>query len=160
MKRTCLGFTLIELLVTISIIGIIFGIGVAQYNRFTRRQILVQATQELKSNLRFVQDKAMAGEKDVDVCGSGSGATPLDGWYLAPGGGGYVIFGRCGGIDFGSKTANLSGRGVSISPFPAIRFKPLGQGVVGATTITLTLSSSGETQSVTVTETGEIRYED
>lgn len=157
-----LGFTLIELLVTISIVGIIFALGVAQYNKFNRRQILIQAAQELKSNLRLAQDKALAGEKDCSVCQGSDGVCGnaddrvLEGWYASFSSDSYQIYGRCGGQTFGTKSVNLSNRGVTLpSPPPVVRFKPLGQGVEGATTVGL--SGFGPTQTVTVTETGEIR---
>jgi len=157
------GFTLIELLVTISIMGILFGLGVAKYNEFNRRQILDQAAQELKSNLRLAQDKALAGEKDCSVCqvgikcGDGDDKV-LDGWYVSFSSGSYQIYGRCGGQQFPTspKTVNLSSRNINIpSPPSPIRFKPLAQGVDGATTISL--SGYGETRPITVTGTGEIK---
>ena len=167
MKKSCptkiSGFTLIELLVTISIMGILFGLGVAKYNEFNRRQILEQAAQELKSNLRLVQDKALAGEKDCTVCmrgivcGDGDDRV-LDGWYVSFSTGSYQIYGSCGGLQFpiSPQTVNLSSRNISIpSPPSPIRFKPLAQGVDGATTISL--SGYGETRSIMITVTGEIK---
>lgn len=58
------GFTLIELLVATSIVVTILGIGLARYSEFNRRQIVDQAIQELKSNLRLAQNKALNGEKN------------------------------------------------------------------------------------------------
>ena len=163
MKKRLLisGFTLIELLVTMSIIGILLGIGIAKYNEFNRRQILIQAAQELRNNLRLVQDKALAGEKNCSVCQVGdecgdSDDLVLDGWYVSFSSGSYQIYGSCGGETFSSKTITLSDRNISI-PLPpsAIRFKPVGQGVEGETTITL--SGFEKTETVTVTKTGDIR---
>jgi len=155
------GFTLIELLVTISIMGILFGLGVAKYNEFNRRQILDQAAQELKSNLRLAQDKALAGEKDCSVCqvgikcGDGDDKV-LDGWYVRFSATRYQISGSCGGLPFSPQTVDLSKRNITIpSPPSPIRFKPLAQGVEGATTITL--SGYGGTRPITVTGTGEIK---
>ena len=62
------GFTLIELMVTISIIGILFTIGMAGYTRFNRSQTLVQAALELRNDLRLTQDKALVGEKPSGWC--------------------------------------------------------------------------------------------
>jgi len=162
MKKLCLGFTLIELLVTISIMGILFGLGVAKYNEFNRRQILDQAAQELKSNLRLVQNKALAGEKDCTVCQVGSKCGDgddkvLDGWYVSFSANNYQIYGKCGAAQFSPQTVDLSRRNITLSSSPSnlVRFKPLGQGVDGATTITL--SGYGETRTITVTTTGEIK---
>lgn len=174
MKKACsntlfskFGFTIIELLVSMSIIGIVFGVGVAAYTRFNRQQILFQAAQDLKSNLRLAQDKALAGEKDCSpskcggsdgICGTGdANERKLDGWYISFTENGYQIYGRCEGQTFGPPAIDLTKRSITIdSPPPKpIRFKPLGQGVEEATTITL--SGTGGTEKVTVTETGEIR---
>ena len=70
MKKTCSktsfpihGFTLIELLIAISITAILFSIGVAQYIKFNRQQILNQAVLELKTNLTQARNMALAGKK-------------------------------------------------------------------------------------------------
>jgi len=161
------GFTLIELLVTISIIGVLFGIGVAKYNEFNRRQILDQAAQELRSNLRLAQDKALAGEKDCSsskcggsdgICGTNdANEKSLEGWYVSFSANNYQIYGKCGVAQFSPQTVDLSGRNITLSSFPSnlVRFKPLAQGVDGATTISL--SGYGETRPITVTGTGEIK---
>lgn len=165
MKKTVRGFTLIELLVTMSILGILFGIGIAEYNKFNRRQILVQAAQELKTNLRLAQDKALAGEKDCSVCQVGlvcgdSDDLVLDGWYVSFSSGSYQIYGSCDGSQFPSspKTVNLISE-ITITTSPllphTIRFKPIGQGVEEETTITL--SGFDQEEEVTVTTTGDIR---
>lgn len=156
------GFTLIELLITVSIMGILFGLGIARYNAFNRRQILVQAARELKSDLRLAQGKALAGEKDCQVCGgldksceTQEGDLLLDGWCLSFSAGGYQLYGRCGDQQFSAKTINLSGRGVSLSfPLSEACFKPLAQGLGQA--VTITLSGFGQTQQVKVTQAGEI----
>jgi len=57
------GFTLIELLIAISITTILFTLGVTQYMRFNRQQILDQAVLELRTNLTNAQTMALAGKK-------------------------------------------------------------------------------------------------
>lgn len=57
------GFTLIELLVATSITAILFSIGVAQYMKFNRQQILDQAVSELRTNLTQARSMALAGKK-------------------------------------------------------------------------------------------------
>jgi len=162
-----LGFTLIEVLIVMTIIGIIFGLGMAQYSKFNRSQIVVQAAQELKNNLRFAQNKAIAGEKDCSsaecggadgICGTNDvGEKTLEGWRVNYSSGqNYQIYGSCDGETFRDRSIDLPS-GVSPTPF-SILFKPLGRGVVGATTITL--SGFGETRRVSVSATGEIKYED
>lgn len=57
------GFTLIEILIAISIMTILFSLGLAQYMKFNRQQILNQAILTLKSNLVQARDSALAGKK-------------------------------------------------------------------------------------------------
>jgi len=70
MKKACSkplcaksGFTLIELLIAISITTILFTLGVTQYMRFNRQQILDQAVLELRTNLTQARNMALAGKK-------------------------------------------------------------------------------------------------
>lgn len=154
MKKTVRGFTLIELLVTMSIIGILFGIGFAKYNEFNRRQILAQTAQELKNNLRLAQNKALAGEKPTTGC------TTLDGYQVNFSSGtpdSYTIQAKCSEGPVGTaKTFKLPSTVKFTSPPSPILFKVLAQGVEGASTITLRFSGVGD-EAVTVTETGEIK---
>ena len=175
MKKPCLGFTLIELLITLSVIGILFGIGVARYQAFNRNQLLNKATQDLKAYLRLAQDKALSGEKDCDsdMCGGDDGVCGtndpnerrLDGWYVEFDADGYQIYGSCSNpVDsriFGTKVIDLSSLGVSVTTLPSpnpILFKVLAHGtdVNGSTDIVLSLSSGLE-GTITVTGTGDIR---
>lgn len=150
MKKSCSGFTLIELLIAISIIGIIFTIGLAGYNQFNRRQILVQAANELKNNLRLTQSKALAGEKPT-----GCGITPLSGHKLEfIGTQNYKIVAVCGS-DIDVKTGLTLGPNVTKTGPSSILFKVLTQGPEA--TVLFTLSFPGvDDVVVTVTEGGEI----
>ena len=164
-SRVNFGFTLIELLVVASILMILSGIGLASYNQFNRRKILDKATQELKSNLRLIQDKALAGEK-LSSCSSA-----LDGWYITFTANSYRFYGICDNTEFydnespKSKEINLASKKITISStrqMPSvIRFKPLGHGsehgLEDSTTITLTYLGSGFSQQVIVSKTGEIK---
>lgn len=149
MKKNCLGFTLIELLVAISIIGIIFTIGLAKYNQFNRRQILVQAAREFKSNLRLVQSKALAGEKPT-------GCDVLSGHKLEfINTQNYKIVAVCGS-DIDVKTGLTLGPNVSKTTGPSsILFKVLAQGPGATETFTLSFPGVDDVV-VTVTEGGEI----
>lgn len=152
MKKTCLGFTLIELLVVISVVGILFTIGVARYQAFNRRQLLVQAAQNLKSNLRLAQDKALAGEKDC--------LGRLDGFRVSLAADSYSIRSQCdNGFNFGPATSFSFPPGITkTSDTSLIFFKVLAQGVeiTGSSEVILS-GFGGETESITVTEVGEIR---
>ena len=71
MKRACskssiFGFTLVELLIVISILAILFSIGLVQYTRFNRQQILDQAVLGLKNNLAHAREMALSGKKGCE----------------------------------------------------------------------------------------------
>jgi prepilin-type N-terminal cleavage/methylation domain-containing protein len=108
------GFTLIEILIVITLTVILFGIGLAQYMNFNRLQILEQAAQELKNNLRLAQTKAANGEKP-DGCGV------LNGYRVSFFSGDpytYTIQAICGGNPAGAvKTFSLPSV-VEISSLP------------------------------------------
>lgn len=150
------GFTLIELLVVASISSILFGLSLAGYRQFSRRQILNQAVQDLKSNLRFAQDKASAGEKLVGWC-SAAGES-LRGYRLifvtdAL----YQIEAVCSSDDINvAKSVELP-NSVSGIAGESVLFKVLGLGIDDAGDMSFTLSRGGSTVTVTVTRTGEIK---
>lgn len=147
--------------------AILFGLGVAKYTEFNRRQTVVQAANELKANLRLTQDKALSAEKDCratkcggsdDLCGNEADEEALDGWYLAFTGSSYQIYGQCEGIIFpdSPKTVDLTSKGVLITPsVNPIHFYPLGLGGVEEAA-TINLSNGSTTQTVTVNKAGEI----
>jgi len=71
--NTKFGFTLVELLITISILAILFSIGVAQYLKFNRRQFVRQAALELKTNLTHAREMALSGKKECPGAFDGRG---------------------------------------------------------------------------------------
>lgn len=146
MKRS--AFTIIELLIAMSIMVLLFGIGVAKYVSFNQSQTIKQAAQKLKSDLRVVANKAITGEKNG--CGT------LDGYQVSFISGQYSISSACSGGTFIAVNAVNLPTGVSFNPLPSpVLFKVLGQGVSSATTITL--SGFGRTEIVTVNISGEIQ---
>jgi prepilin-type N-terminal cleavage/methylation domain-containing protein len=153
MRRACFGFTLIELLIVISIIGLLFSFGLAQYVQFNRQQMLTQSAQELKNNLRYAQSKAMAGEKPT-VCG----ANALEGYKLVfIDSQKYEIVAVCNG-DFVVKTDLSLKTNVVLDSGPnPILFKVLAQGVLSPGEFVLNYSGTTNSESITVSETGEIR---
>lgn len=151
------GFTLFELLVATSITSLLFGLGVARYQAFNRRQVLAQATKTLKNNLRLAQEKALANEKPAGFCA----AYALAGYRLQfNSDSSYLIEAVCDDDDKTTQTVKtyfLPGNVTGVAG-EKVLFKVLGQGVdmEGQTEITFTLTGAGGTQNVTVTRTGKI----
>lgn len=67
------GFTLIELLVVISIISIIGGGIIPSFSKYVKDQNLKQAQEQLKSDLRTIQNKALTGAMSNAEIPVGSG---------------------------------------------------------------------------------------
>jgi len=152
MKKFCptlFGFTLIELLVAISIIGILFGVGITSYNQFNRRQILEQTARNIKEDLRMAQSKALSGEKPTGCSGI------LHGYRVNFYSSNYTIFAICQN-PIQIKNFTLPS-GITFSSYPAsILFKVLGQGVIITGATDITLSAFSQTRTITVTSSGEI----
>jgi len=150
MKKSCPGYTLIELLITITIITLLFSIGMAQYNRFNRRQILVKAKDELVSNLRLAQSKSLAAEKPVECTDTITGHK-----VKFINNQNYKIVAVCGDeVDL--KTDIVLPTEVKKTDGPdEVFFRVLSQG--SPTDAAITLSGFGETQIITITTAGEIK---
>jgi len=157
MRKTCRGFTLIELLITISIIGLLFSLGIARYTDFNRRQSFDQAVLEFKGNLRLAQQKALSGEKDSDCDFN------LDGWVLVyVSEDGYQIHGKCGASDsFGVRSFTLPSGVTFTSSFPPITFRVLGYGPKWDTDVAaawiIGLTDLDRIETIEVTKSGEIK---
>lgn len=154
MKKSCPGFTLIELLITISITAILFSIGVAQYMRFNRQQILDQAALELRTNLTQARNMALAGKKTCTGV--------FDGVLVeAIGDEGYQISSRCGnGADKVLIEKHQFGQGIirtGVFAPNGVLFKPLtgGTNLNSDETITLFLAGVGQAE-VQVARSGKI----
>ncbi|MBI5356871.1 prepilin-type N-terminal cleavage/methylation domain-containing protein [Candidatus Collierbacteria bacterium] len=74
------GYSLIEILAAVTIIGILTGSSLVGYNRFQGRQGLKSAGDQLVSDLRLTQQKALSGEKIVGWCQGANES--LAGWRL------------------------------------------------------------------------------
>ena len=64
-NRKSRGFTLIELLVVITLFAITSSLITASYITFEKNQRIRNAAQTLKNDLRFTQNKSLAGDKGV-----------------------------------------------------------------------------------------------
>jgi prepilin-type N-terminal cleavage/methylation domain-containing protein len=77
------GFTLIEILMVISIIMLMTGALLPSFTNYLERQTLIQGVELFKSDIRTIQNKAMAGSAaDVEVVVSGSVYETPDYWVI------------------------------------------------------------------------------
>ena len=153
------GYTLIEILVGLTIVGLIFGFGYANFRDFARRQSLVSATRKVKADLRLAQEQALAGKKPNDPACNPEGALEGYDFYLESATS-YKIQAKCAGSLVDIKTVDDLPVGISLSAsVNRIPFKVLGMGTNLATdaTITITHSVTGSSSTVTVTTFGEIK---
>ena len=148
MRENGSGFTLIEILVVISVIGIIFTIGVAAYNQFARRQLVNQTSQELRNNLRLAQSKALAGEKPQGCLGH------LNGYQVNFSANSYTVAALCDSlVTIG--TYNLPSN-VAIAGPSSILFKVLGRGTEVTGALPVVISGFDQTNWITVESAGGI----
>ncbi len=151
------AYTLIEILVTLTIIGLLFGFGYANFRDFSRRQVLSDAVKTIQGDLRFTQANAITGQKPT-----GCDLTKtLDSYsFKVVSETEYTILANCGSTTVTVKDVNIA-PGITIAPIPiTLNFKILGQGTdVGSSDWTLTLVQDGtaNTGTVTVTSGGEIK---
>ena len=146
------GFTLIELLVSITILGILLGIGIAAYNEFNKTQTVKQVALNLKNDLRQAQNKAMAGEKPASGCGV------LNGYEVSFTATSYSFYAKCSpGPSYGTATSGTLPTSVNLAVSPAgpVLFKVLGQGV--DTTKTICVTGFGKLYKLFITTSGEIQ---
>jgi prepilin-type N-terminal cleavage/methylation domain-containing protein len=145
------GFTLIELMVAISIMALLFGVGLAGYQQFNQSRKATEAAKTFRSDLNFARSKALAGEKKTGC----QNTDILAGWYLRTGASSYSLYCRCGGSDLLEKTVSLAS--VSLSPAGQdILFKPLAQGTNLPSSLSLTLAVGSYQEVVLVSQSGEI----
>ena len=62
------GFTLIELLVTITVLGILLGVGVPALRDLTANNRMVALTNEIVSGLQYARSEAITRNADVWIC--------------------------------------------------------------------------------------------
>lgn len=75
-SKKILGFTLIELIIAMGIFALLLGLSLANFRRGQKMDDLKQATEEMVSNIRQVQNLGMSG-KIIKVCEGGDNAGDL-----------------------------------------------------------------------------------
>lgn len=133
---------------------ILFSIGVAQYMRFNRQQILNQAVLELKTNLTQARNMALIGKKTCTGI--------FDGILVeAIGSEGYRVSSQCDeGVDVGLIKEHWFSQGISRTSGlgSGILFRTLNGGTYLDSDETITLTGfGGSTKSVIITPSGKIQ---
>lgn len=143
------GFTLIEILVATGIALLLTGGVVVNFVGFQDKQKVQQASADLKNAFRYVQSKAVSGEKPA-------GCTSLTGYTVSFTASSYTASATCSPAitptPMATKTLPAD---VTFSPLPSsVVFLPLGDGVSQEQMIVL----SGKTVSfsVNVTKSGTV----
>lgn len=147
------GYTLVELLVGISIVAVVFAVGFVSYREFSRRQSLTGVTKQLVGDLRLAQQLALTGQKPT----TGS-CTTLVGYVISrTSSTSYDLIADCSNADYVIKTIDMP-IDTTISA-GNVTFKVLGQGTdrTSPLTFTITNTSTGISQDITVGIGGDIK---
>lgn len=160
------GYTLIEILVGLTIIGLLFGVGYANFRSFSRRQVVLNAAKNIQGDLRLTQEIALAGQKPSDPS-CNSPANTLNGYnFTVLSSDSYEIRAVCSGgaVASATKTVVLDTAATIASPFPVpnpILFKVLGRGTnipEGQNAVITIVQTGTTTQSdITVSSGGQIQ---
>lgn len=147
------GFTLVELLVGISIVAVVFSVGIANYRDFSRRQELQGVTRKMVGDIRLAQQLSLNGEKPT-ACDR------LSGYNINVTTNSYSIVAICDNGTTNYKTVDLSSQGLTLSATTASTlFKTLGLGtnLTSQNIITITSTNTGNIATVTIGAGGDIR---
>lgn len=152
------AYTLIEILVALTIIGLLFSVGYANFRSFSQRQVVADNAKNLQGDLRLAQQMALSGQKPNDPNCVSPGNT-LNGYnFLVLSEGSYEIRASCSGGAVGTaeKEVDLSSGAVFASPFPSpnpILFKVLGNGtnIPAGGSAVIKMVQTGTTNQTTVT---------
>lgn len=144
-RKSCVaryGFTLLEILVAATVISLLSGVSLVGYNRFQERQQLNFAKEQLRSDLRQAQQKALSGEKPAGWC-VGAGVS-LQSWRLEfINGNSYRLVGVCSDkstvVD---KTASLAAGATLSAGADQVEFQSI-TGAASDTSFTLRLGTAG-----------------
>lgn len=101
------GFTLVEIIIVVSIIAIISGGIVPSFFRYIDNQNLKQAKEQLKSDLRTIQNRALTGALSDYTFTVGGKKEPVRYWV--------VYFQN----NSGTYSASITSRGSGCPPYPS-----------------------------------------
>jgi len=112
------GFTIIELLVTLTIMGVLLGTTLVQYNTYNDRQQVKQAALTIMSDLHQVRSEAVSGKKP-QVAGC-SDVEPFNGYSVSFTYNSYTVSPRCNDVDVvEGQVTHVLPSGVTFSSVPS-----------------------------------------
>lgn len=149
------GYTLIEILIALTIIGLLFSVGYANFRSFSQRQGVLDAAKNVQGDLRLAQGMALAGQKPNDPqCDD---TKTLNGYnFSIVSTSEYKIQAYCSGVSVTTKDVTLSSGTSIATPFPSpnpILFKVLGNGtnIAGGQSAVIVIKQTGTVNQSTVT---------
>lgn len=151
------GFTLVEILVSISIMTVLFALGVTRYREFSRRQGLVNEVKNIISTITKTQNLASSGYKPTGCTGELLGIR-----YVMDTNNTYTIRAQC---SVGSPIIEGPlpyGANFDVNPAVAsILFFPVGQGtnLSADTVIEVVNLIDSRSAEITVTKEGSMTFE-
>lgn len=150
------GYTLVEILIGLTILAIVFSMGVASYREFSRRQELNGYIKKAISDIRLIQQKALSGQKPDAGLGS---CSRLDAYsFVTNGGSSYSIVANCVGGNVTIKSVDLGNITVSATTANT-RFKVLGLGtdLPGDNILTFRSTLTGNVATLTIGKGGDVK---
>lgn len=148
------GFTLLELLVVVSILVLLFGVGIASFNTFNRRERLKQAALNFKSTLRFAQTRAISAEKPASCVTNNSTFVGIRIEFTSNS---YTVKHVCSDGNAGTDEATTLTKGVTFSSLPApFTFAALTRLTNLVSDQTIQLTNGTENYSIQATANGEV----
>ncbi len=148
------GFTLLELLVVVSIMVLVFGISIASFNTFNKRERLQQAALNFKTALRYAQTRALSADKPSNCDQSDT----FVGMHVDfPNTGTYTVTHECSSGLVGTVESTLLPTGIVFTSLPtAFTLKVLSSMTTLAADQTIALTNTTDTYRVVVKANGEI----
>lgn len=155
------GFSFIEVLVSISIMALIVTVGLSNFRGFQRRKATDAVANQIRSDLRLAQEFAISSKKDCTLAAD----TYVGNKFIINDATHYSILSICndGSADYtlpvpektnveivNSANHTISTVGASID------FMVLARSPNNALTVTITNTSTGDTQTAAVSTSGEI----
>jgi Tfp pilus assembly protein FimT len=153
------GYTIVELMVAMMIMIILFSLTYAGFRDFQRRQRMENAYQDIKADLRFAQELALANRKPTEPAGNSCITSGIRSYtFNRTSASTYNIIANCDADVIVKDNITLP-TGITIDPFAGtnqIVFNILGRGNTSASIIIRWNGSGVGNKTITVSNSGTI----